>query len=212
MAQDQHPLLKALGGVLGIIEAVVPPFIFVVILTFTAKQPGLPWAAMIVSGLASLVFISVRLFRREGPTQAIAGLVGVVGSVILAAMTNRAENNFILGIWTNGIYALAFIVSIFVRWPVVGIAIGVFTKQGHGWRSNHHQRRILTRLTWLWVGMFGVRLAIELPLYFSSNTEGLALAKLVLGLPLYAPVVIVTWLFVRGMFIEEKEQESPIGD
>lgn len=212
MAQVQHPLLKALGGILGIIEAVVPPFIFVVILTFTAKQPGLPWAAMIVSGIASIVFIALRLIRREGPTQAIAGLIGVVGSVVLAAMTNRAENNFVLGIWTNGIYALAFIVSILVRWPLVGIAIGVFTKQGHDWRTNRHQRRILTRLTWLWVGMFVLRLAIEIPLYVSSNTEGLALAKLVLGLPVYAPVVIVTWLFVRGMFIEENEQESPIAE
>jgi len=212
VASNQHPLLKALGGVLGIVEAIVPPFIFVVILTFTAKQPGLPWAAMIVSGLASIVFIVLRIVRREGPTQAIAGLLGVVGSVILAAMTNRAENNFVLGIWTNAAYAAAFLVSIFVRWPLVGIAIGVFTKRGHDWRTNPHQRKVLTRLTWLWVGMFVLRVAIEWPLYASANVDGLALAKLVLGLPLYAPVVIVTWLFVRGMFIEENEQESPIAE
>ena len=210
--KSQHPLLAALGGVLGIVEAIVPPFIFVVILTFTSKQPGLPWAAMIVSGAASIVFIAVRLIRREGLTQAIAGFVGVIGSVILAAMTNRAENNFLLGIWTNAIYGIAFLVSILVRWPLVGIAIGVFTKKGHDWRSTPHQRRILTRLTWLWVFMFAMRVAVEVPLYLSANVEGLGLAKLVLGLPLYAPVVIVSWLFVRGMFIEENESESPIED
>lgn len=205
----QHPMLKALGGVLGILEAVVPPFIFVLILAFTAQQPGLPWAAMIVSGVASIAFIVVRLVRRENVTQAIAGLIAVVASVILAGTTNRAENNFILGIWTNVGYAVALIISILVRWPLVGVAVAALSKKTHEWRKNPLERRVFTWLTWMWVLMFLIRVAVEVPLYLASNVAGLAIAKLVLGLPLYAPVLLLTWLFVRGVFKEEKEQESP---
>lgn len=207
-----HPLLRSLGGVLGILEAVVPPFIFVIVFAFSSKEPGLPWAAMIVSGAASIAFIVVRLVRRENLTQAIAGLLAVAASVILAATTNKAENNFVLGIWTNAFYAIAFTVSVFVRWPLVGIGVAFIAKRAHDWRSNPHQRKVMTWLTWMWVAMFVIRLAVEVPLYFAGNVEGLALAKLILGMPLYAPVVVVTWLFVRGMFIEEKEQESPASE
>jgi hypothetical protein len=51
--------------------------------------------------------------------------------------------------------------------------------------------------------VFALRLVVEVPLYLASNVAALGIAKVVLGLPLYAPVVLMTWLFVRGMFIEE---------
>jgi hypothetical protein len=157
---------------------------------------------MIISGAASLVFIVVRIVRREGITQAVAGLISVVASILLSAFTNRAENNFLIGIVTNAAYGLAFLLSVLVRWPLVGVAVGFLTKRGHGWRSQKNQRRILSWLTVMWVGMFALRLAVEVPLYIASNVAGLSIAKLILGLPLYAPVVLVTWLVVRGMFRE----------
>jgi hypothetical protein len=122
---------------------------------------------------------------------------------VLALVSGRAENNFVLGIVTNAVYGFAFLLSIVFRWPLVGIAVGLLAKRGHGWRSNRVERRVFTWLTAMWVGMFAIRVTVEIPLYLSSNVDGLALAKLVLGLPLYAPVVLLTWLFVRGIFSEE---------
>jgi hypothetical protein len=199
----QHPLLKAVGGILGIIEAVVPPTLFVLVFALTSSNGGFPYLAVAVSGAAAVAFIVIRLARREGATQAIAGLITVGGSLILALVTGRAENNFVGGIVTNAVYSVAFLVSVIVGWPLVGVAVGLITKRGHGWRSNAHEKRVLTWLTLLWVGMFALRLAVEIPLYLTQNVAGLGIAKLVLGLPLYAPVVVVTWLFVRGMFVEE---------
>ncbi len=213
-ARNSHPLFVALGGVLGIVEALVPPLLFVVIFTVTTvgsptpASPTLPWAAMIISGLASVIFIVVRLIRREGVTQAVAGLISVVASIVLTAVTNRAENNFLIGIVTNGAYGAAFLLSVIIGWPLVGIAVGFLTKRGHGWRQQKHQKRILSWLTVMWVGMFAIRLLVEVPLYLASNVAGLSIAKLILGLPLYAPVVLITWLFVRGMFLEKAEPDS----
>lgn len=204
MAQRQaHPLLASLGGTLGIVEAVVPPFLFVVLFAFVAQNQGLPILAIAVSAASSIVFIAVRIIRREGASQAIAGLVTVIASVVLVLISGKAENNFLPGIITNAVYALAFSVSVVIGWPLVGVATGLITKRGHGWRSNAHQRKVLSWLTVMWIGMFGLRLVIEIPLYLAQNVGGLAIAKLVLGLPLYAPVVMLTWLLVRGMFNEE---------
>jgi hypothetical protein len=205
---SKHPLLASLGGVLGIVEAVVPPAIFVVLFAVTGQGGGFPVVAVICSGLSAVFFIVVRILRREGATQAIAGLVTVGASVVLALISGRAENNFLPGIITNAAYGFAFLVSIFIGWPLVGVATGLLTKRGHGWRTVRREKKILSWLTVMWVAMFAVRLSVEVPLYLSQNVGGLAVAKLVLGLPLYAPVVMLTWLFVRGMFAEV----SPISE
>ena len=200
---SSHPLLRALGGVLGIFESLVPSTLFVVVYSVTASSGSLPVLAISVSAFASIVFIAVRLFRREGVTQAVAGLIAVVASFFLALISGRAENNFLIGIWTNAIYLVAFIVSLLARWPLVGIGVGLFTKRGHSWRTDRKLFRLMMWLSLVWAAMFALRIAIEVPLFLASNVAALGIAKLVLGLPLYAPVVLVTWLFVRGMFIEE---------
>lgn len=204
----QHPLLASLGGVLGIVEAVVPPALFVLLFAFTGQQTGLPVLAMSVSAASAVVFIVVRIARKEGATQAIAGLVTVGASVVLALISGKAENNFLPGIITNAAYGLAFLISIFVGWPLVGVGTALLSKRGHDWRKKPHQKKVLTWLTVMWVGMFAIRLCVEIPLYATQNVGGLALAKLVLGLPLYAPIVMLTWLFVRGMFVEESTTSS----
>jgi hypothetical protein len=208
VSASSHPLLRALGGTLGILESLVPSLIFVIVLAVTASTDRLPVLAITFSASASIVFIAIRLFRREALTQSIAGLLAVVASVILTVISGKAENSFVIGIYTNAAYALAFTVSILIRWPLVGVAVGLFTKRGHGWRQDRKLFRLLTWLTVVWIGMFGLRLVVEVPLYLSSNVAGLGLAKLVLGLPLYAPVVLMTWLFVRGMFIEESTTQA----
>lgn len=208
MSAARHPLIRALGGVLGIVETLVPPLIFVVCLAITGEAAGLPWLAMITSSVAAVGFIAVRLIQRERVTQALAGLISVMASVLLAVFTHRAENNFVIGIWSNTAYGLAFLVSIAVRWPIVGIVVGFLSKRGHGWRSRPAEKRMFSWLTLMWAGMFALRVAIELPFYFAGNVAALAVTKLVLGIPFYAPLFLVSWLFVRGMFIEEDQEKA----
>ena len=70
--------------------------------------------------------------------------------------------------------------------------------------------RVYTAVTLLWVGMFALRLLVEVPLYFSGNIAALATTKLALGLPLYVPVLAITWLIIRSLYRErgiETEKE-----
>jgi hypothetical protein len=55
-------------------------------------------------------------------------------------------------------------------------------------------------LTLVWVAMFAARLLVQLPLYFSGNVELLGTLRLLMGIPLYAPLLVLSWLVVRAVF------------
>ena len=60
-------------------------------------------------------------------------------------------------------------------------------------------RRAYTRLTWLWAGVFALRLLVQTPLYLTDATTALAVSKLVMGLPLFALAAWATWMAVRAL-------------
>ncbi|MEB4616175.1 DUF3159 domain-containing protein, partial [Leucobacter sp. M11] len=51
--------------------------------------------------------------------------------------------------------------------------------------------------TLVWVGLFAARLAVQVPLYLANNADLLGLARIVMGMPLFALVVLFTWLTLR---------------
>ena len=198
-SNGKHPLWNAMGGALGIVETVLPGLLFVAVFTFTLN----PWLAIWISVGASVLFTLYRLIRRQAATQALVGLAGVVLSAVLALMSNKPEDNFVVGMVTNGVYGLVFLLSIVIGWPLIGVVVGLVRSEGTTWRQNRHHKRVYMGVTALWVGMFSLRLAIEVPLYLAGNIAGLATAKLILGLPLYVPVLALTWLIVRSLYREK---------
>ena len=194
-----HPLWKAIGGWLGLIETLVPGLVFVILFGLTSN----PWAAIWVSVSTSALFMLYRLIRRQPLTQAFAGFIAVIASALLATLSNRPEDNFVLGLITNGVYAVVFLVSILIRWPIIGIAVGFLRSEGTSWRKNRHHMRVYTGLTALWLGMFSLRVLVILPLYLSGDVATLSWTKLLLGLPLYVPILAVTWLIVRTLKTEK---------
>ena len=75
---------------------------------------------------------------------------------------------------------------------------------GVAWRGDPAKRRVLTILTYCWAGLFLLRLAVELPLYFSGNIVWLGAMKLLMGIPLYAPLLVVSWLVVRSLYRDSR--------
>jgi len=53
--------------------------------------------------------------------------------------------------------------------------------------------------------LFSLRLIVEVPLYASGETEWLAGTKLLLGVPLYAAFLWVTWLLVRAVYVRSAD-------
>jgi hypothetical protein len=189
-------LLGALGGVRGLVEAILPGLVFLVLFTITEDVPLSLGASVAVA----IVFVFARAVTRSPMTQAVAGLIGVGASAILALITGRAQDNFVLGLWLNAAYALGLLVSMVIRWPVIGLAAGYLMGEGTSWREKKSTFRIMQALTFLWLLLFAVRLAVGLPLYFAAATGALAVTTLLMGVPLYSLVLIVTWLVIRSLY------------
>jgi hypothetical protein len=189
-------LMKAVGGVRGLIEALVPGLIFLVVYTIT----GAVAPSVLIPVAVGVVFVVARAVARTGMTSAIAGLIGIAISAAFALITGRAADNFVPGLLTNVVSLAVLLLSLAVRWPLIGVIAGLLTNEGTAWRADTAKRRVLTVATWLWAGLFGFRLAVQVPLYFANLPEWQAAAKLIMGIPLYAALLWVTWLMVRAVY------------
>ncbi|ASD22285.1 hypothetical protein B7495_09435 [Cryobacterium sp. LW097] len=191
-----HALLAAMGGIRGLVEAVLPGLVFLV--TYTLTRELIP--SLIAPVIIGVIFFALRLARKQTVTQAVGGLVGIGLSAVLALFTGRAEDFYLPGFWTNGVYGAALLVSALIGWPLIGVAVGFLMGEQLAWRADPSKRRVLTILTFMWAGLFILRLAVQLPLYYAGNVEWLGATKLLMGIPLYAPLLVVSWLMVRSVY------------
>ncbi|WP_152190540.1 DUF3159 domain-containing protein [Georgenia satyanarayanai] len=197
LAGEDFSVADAVGGVRGLIESVAPGLVFVVVYLVAGQELVPPLVASLAVAVALVV---ARLVGGTPVTQALGGVVGVVVGVLWAWRSGEAQDYFALGLWTNGVYAAALLVSVLVRWPLVGVVVALLRQEGFGWRTDPDQRprlRRYTAATWLWIGLFVARLAVQLPLYLDASTAWLGTARLVMGVPLWALALWVTWLLVR---------------
>lgn len=197
-------LLAAVGGVRGLIEAILPGLGFLVVYAIT--QQVLP--SVIAPVIVAAVFVIIRLATKSPATPALAGVFGIALSAGLALFTGRAEDNFVLGLIINVASVLVLLVTLAVRWPLIGLIVGVLTNELTAWRRDTAKRRVLTLATWLWVALFSLRLAVQAPLYFTSQTEWLAGTKLLMGVPLYAAMLWVTWLLVKSVYNKTSDSSA----
>jgi intracellular septation protein A len=200
----KHPLWNAMGGALGVVETVLPGLLFVTVFTITQD----PWLAIALSVAASILFTLYRIIRKQAATQALVGLVGVVLSAALALMSNKPEDNFVVGMVTNSVYGVVFLISIVIGWPIIGVVVGLVRGEGTSWRKNRHHKRVYLGVTALWLAMFVARVAIEYPLYLAGDVAALGTAKLLLGLPLYVPILALTWLIIRSLYRETSSKSQ----
>jgi hypothetical protein len=193
--RSQPPTVaEAIGGPLGVVETSLPAVAFVVAYVVSGSDTNT--AAEVAVGLA-LVLAVARLVRRESPRHALSGLVGVAFAGFVATRSGRAENFFLPGLLANALYASACLISIVVRRPLVGLVVAQLDGEGAGWREDPGRVRAFTRATWLWVGLFSLRLVVQLPMYLAGAVVALGVARTAMGLPLFALGLWLTWRLVR---------------
>lgn len=194
---DDFSIWEAVGGVRGLIETVLPSVLFVVVFTITGET--VPAVLTAVGTFA--VCLIVRLIQRIDITPALSGAIGVLISAVWAWRSGEAENYFAMGLWTNGAYLAAFLISIIATWPLIGVAVAVLKGEDQSWRTDPDKAGLKHRYyiaSWLWAGMFALRLAIQLPLYLADDqVEALGIARVLMGPFLFAVVAWLTWVLCR---------------
>ncbi|HEY8002498.1 MAG TPA: DUF3159 domain-containing protein [Solirubrobacterales bacterium] len=165
-------------------------------ITYTASGNELSLAAWVAVAVGALMTV-VRLARRETLQFALAGFAGVALSAFVADRTGRAEDFFLPGLLLNAGYAAAYLVSILVRWPLLGIIVAPLLGEGKTWRKDPERLRLYTRASWIWVGVFAIRLAVQLPLYLAGALLALGIAKTAMGLPIFLVAIWLSYLVLN---------------
>ncbi|QGK68511.1 DUF3159 domain-containing protein [Allosaccharopolyspora coralli] len=191
---EPESLTTLLGGRTSAIDASLPPVAF-----------GLAWwlsgQSVLVAGVAAvlvgLILAVWRLVRGARPAAVLVSLLAVLVGAVIAVRTGQAVDFFLVRLLSNAASAVAFAVSVAVRWPLLGVVVGTVLRQRTRWRRDPALLRAYGRASWVWVGQYLVRLVVFIPLWAANSVLGLTVAQVVLTWPLVALCIAVSWWVLR---------------
>lgn len=187
-------IYEAVGGKLGIAESTLPFIAFTAVWSLSGRNI---LAGGIVAVGITLALSIARLLKKQTLQFAFSGVIGVAFGAFVAQRTGNAEDFFLPGILINLASALAYLISIAVRRPLLGLIVSTLTGEGKSWYTDRDRRRAYTRASWIWVALFSFRLSIQVPLYLTGSVGVLAVAKVITGLPLFALGLWLSYALLR---------------
>lgn len=210
-AMVRGQMARALGGRRGMVEAAIPTITF----TFTYIGTRDVRLAIGVSVALAVGLLLVRLVQRSTVQYTVNALVGIgvgIFFVWLGGRNGGSEDQqalayFLPGVLYNAAYSVAMVVSILVRWPVVGFMVGAVAEDPLSWRKDPQVVRLCSRLTWILVVPCFLRVAVQAPIYLagraaddaSGHVTALGFSKVAMGWPLQlAALALMVWMLSRN--------------
>ncbi|SDN36258.1 Protein of unknown function [Allokutzneria albata] len=190
----EESLASLLGGRRAAIDATLPPVAFV--------AGWLAFGDSVLLGAISAVLVGavlavVRQRRGDKPRAVLLGMLGVVLAALVPLYTGRASDFFLLQLIANAGSALAWAVSIVIRWPLLGVVVGTALGQRTRWRKDPALLRAYSLASWSWVMQYVIRLAVFIPLWWIDATVALGTTRAALTYPLVALNLAVSWWIFR---------------
>lgn len=196
-SRSPDTLASLLGGRRGALDATLPIVAFLA--GYLIGHGSVGWGA----GSALVVAVGVaawRLSTGAKPRAVLAGALVVAASALIALRTGKAEDFFLLQILTNAVSALAWAVSIALRWPFLGLIVGTALGQKTRWRRDPVLLRAYSRASWVWVGQYLIRLVVFVPLWAAGEVVALAITRGAFTYPLVAACIAVSgWVLFRAI-------------
>jgi hypothetical protein len=192
-------LATALGGWRGSAETAVPTLVFVVLWVWRKDLT----LAIIASLAVTVVLAVVRVVQRQNLQYVLSAVFPTAIAAFFALRSGKAEDAFLPGIIWNAVMLAVALVSVALRWPLVGFMVGAgdprMADDPVGWHRDRGLVRVCQRLTLVLVGLFVIRLVVMVPLYLASQVALLGVAKVVLGWPLWlAGIGVMGLMLVKG--------------
>ena len=204
-------VIDAIGGPRGVVESMLPGFVFVVMFVITSDLR----ATVLVSAVLAAVQVVARLVQRQSVMGALSGLVSVAICLVWAWHSHEARNYYMFGFITNAVYIVLLGISLIARVPGLGLVVEFirslpterFGDWFHGWMNDKPLKRAYMAITALWVGVFALRLLVQVPLYLSDRVAWLGTARLLMGIPFWALAIWISYLIVATPMHRHRELE-----
>lgn len=197
-------LATALGGKRGMIEAGVPTAAFTIVFLTTHSL-----VAAVGSGAAlALLALVVRVSQRSSVQFVLNAAFGIgIGAFFayLAARRGGSANDqalayFLPGILLSLVYAVGLVLTVVIRWPLVGFMIGGVLGDPVGWRRTPGIVAVCSRLTLALAVPVALKVVVQGPLYLAGRqhwmsgdaaVSALGVTRLAMGWPLYVATLAV---------------------
>ncbi|HKS45091.1 MAG TPA: DUF3159 domain-containing protein [Amycolatopsis sp.] len=201
MTSQGGPERESLAGILGgrksALDASLPPLAFV--LGWLIAGSSIAWGAVSAIGVAVVVG-AVRLVRGDRARVVVVSLAAVIVAALIALHTGRAQDFFLIQLLSNVASALLWAASVVVRWPLLGVVVGLLLGQKTRWRKDPVLLRAYSRASLLWSCQYLLRVAVYLPLWWAGQLVALGVARTVLTWPLQALTIAVSgWVLYRSL-------------
>ena len=193
--EEKAKVVTALGGRKGIIDSTIPSLIFLLAYNVTHNLR----VCLIVSIVVAALLTIWRLLKRDTLVHSISGFIGVAFCGWFAWKTGAAKDYYAPSLWKNSGFALVYLVSNLIKWPVIGVLLGPILGENFNWRKDPKRLSAYRKATWIWFALFAIRLAIQYPLFKANQLNALGIANIFLGFPLYLATLWGTWLVIKSV-------------
>lgn len=192
---DRDKVLAAFGGKKGLIDSGVPSIVFLIFFNVVHELKPALIASLIISAMLTII----RLAMRDTLQHAISGFVGSLICAWFANRTGNASDLYIPKLLTNLAYGSAYLIANLAGWPLLGLLLGPILGENLLWRNHPERKKAYLRASWLWVGLFFTRIAVQYPIYRSGNVNLLGTVNLAMGYPLFIATGYGSWLILKDV-------------
>lgn len=209
LADDDFSVMQAIGGVRGLVESLLPGLVFVVLFVVTRNL----MLTLVCAAVLAVVQLLVRLLQRQSLMGAWSGLLAVGICLVWAWLSHDARNYYLPGFLINAFWIVVLTISLIVRIPAIGVLVEwvrhpVTDQLGQwlaSWRSDRALCKAYMWVTALWILIFALRLALQVPAYLMGSVGWLGTLRLVMGVPLFALTVWISWLIIADPLHRHKQ-------
>jgi len=192
MPSKLRELLDEFRSVLGsrLLDVILPPVVFLMV----NGVWGL--TAAMTSALLLALFMGVVNWRSGKPLgYALGGAGSVVLAIGLVWVLGRAEGYFLPGLVSGALTLVLCLVSLVFRQPLTAWSSYLARRWPLGWYWHDRVRPAYSETTLLWTLFFAFRLAWQVMLYRSSQTQTLSWVQTLTGWPAIIVLLVVTYLY-----------------
>ncbi len=150
-----------------------------------------------------MLLAGVRVVQRQSLQFILSAVFATGIAAFFALRSGRAEDAFLPGILGSAAGGWATLISVLVRWPLVGFMVGAgdprLAEDPFAWRRDPGLVRVSQRQPGVLVALYAVRVAIMLPLYFAGEVAWLGILQVALGWPAWlVAVAVMGAMLLRG--------------
>ena len=137
----------------------------------------------------------IRVYKRQPLIYAFGGLGGILVAVIITRLLGRAEGFFLPGLLTGSLTFLLCLVSLLFKRPLVAWTSYLTRRWPLEWYWHAHVRPAYSEVTLAWTLFFGLRLLLQLGLFWQGAAQALGWVQLLTGWPALVLLLVASYLF-----------------